>query len=102
MKNINIMLCIFGLLSILSLYAHEQCSEFETNSNSTTKRTRCYKFGIGANKELTYVECPCDCSKHPSAGRGKCSECGHFYAPIVLDFKTTEIVSEDPTGANLN
>lgn len=74
MKNITILFCIFGLLSIVSVHADK----------------RCYKFGIGANKELKHTQCHCNCDRHPSAGRGKCSECGHFRAPTVYSSKNSQ------------
>lgn len=68
MKNINIMLCIFSLLSIVLLNADERCN----------------KFGIGASKEFKHTQCHCKCDQHAQAGRGKCTECGHYRAPTVF------------------
>ena len=68
MKHTTILFCLFSALSIVSIHADE----------------RCMKFGIGASKELKHTTCHCKCDQKPSAGRGKCSECGHFRAPKVF------------------
>ena len=69
MKNINIMLCIFGLLSNALINA----------------LPKCYEYGVGSRMTFDHPkeECPCNCNKYHERRPSQCSECDHYSARTI-------------------